>query len=212
VAGYVLKRILILSHPFIPFITEEIYHQLPGVKDGDTIMKGPWPEYVRRWENDELEGKLSRIQQVVNAIRNIRSEMNVPPSKRADVLIRIEDAELGRVLIEYMDYYKGLARIENLTIDAEVKKPAMSASAVLPGAEIFIPLEGLINVDSERKRLSKELANLKNQLEKLSRKLANADYLANAPEDVIERDREKKGDFETRVEKLNQNLEQLMNW
>ncbi len=212
VALYVLKRILIMAHPFIPFITEEAYHQFPGVTDADTIMTGPWPEYIGKLENEELEDKLSRIQLLVTTIRNIRSEMNVPPGKRADVMIRVEDTELGRVLNEYMDYYKGLARIDNIAIGPDVKKPAMSASAVLPGAEVFIPLEGLIDVDSERKRLSKELGNLKNQLEKLSRKLANADFLANAPKDVIERDRSKKSDFENRVEKLNQNLEQLMNW
>jgi valyl-tRNA synthetase len=209
VSGYVLKRILVLMHPFTPFITEEIYHELTGK---ETIMKGPWPESDKSFEDDELENRLGRIQQVVNTIRNIRSEMNVPPGKRADVLIRVEDEDLGRVLKEYIDYYKGLARIENMTIASDIKKPPMSASGVIPGAEIFIPLEGLINVDSERQRLSKELGNLKNQLEKLSRKLANADYLANAPKDVIERDRGKKVDFESRVEKLNQNLEQLMNW
>jgi len=212
VALYVLKRILILLHPFIPFITEEIYHQMPGISDDQTIMTGPWPDYIGHYVNDELEGKLSRIQEVVSTIRNIRSEMNVPPSKRADVLIRIEDEDLGRVLNEYMEYYKGLARINEITISPDVKKPAMSASAVIPGAEVFVPLKGLIDVDSERKRLGKELDNLKNQLEKLSRKLANADYLANAPKDVIDRDRGKKADFESRVEKLNQNLEQLMNW
>ena len=210
IAGYILKRILILLHPFIPFITEEIHSQLIG-GDG-TIMKGPWPEYRAGFEDEELEDKLSSIQLLVNTIRNIRSEMNVPPGKKADVMIRVEDGELGRIFTEYLDYYRGLARIENITISPNVKKPAMSASAVLPGAEVFIPLEGLINVDSERQRLSKELNNLKNQLEKISRKLANADYLANAPGDIIERDRAKKCDFETRVEKLNQNLEQLMNW
>jgi valyl-tRNA synthetase len=209
VVGYIQKRILVLLHPFTPFITEEIYRQLTG---SETIVTGPWPEVEEGFENDELESRLGRIQQVVTTIRNIRAEMNVPPGKRADVLIRIEDEELGKILTEYFDYYQGLARIENITIAAEVKKPAMSASGVIPGAEIFIPLEGLINIDSERQRLSKELDNLKNQLEKLSRKLANADYLANAPKDVIERDRTKKTDFEGRVEKLNQNLEQLMNW
>jgi len=175
-------------------------------------MKEPWPEYIDKLENENLEDKLSRIQLLVTTIRNIRAEMNVPPGKRADVMIRVEDNELGRVFDEYMDYYKGLARIDTITIGPDVKKPAMSASAVLPGAEVFIPLEGLIDVDSERKRLSKELGNLKNQLEKLSRKLANGDFLSNAPKDVIERDRAKKADFENRVEKLNQNLEQLMNW
>ena len=160
----------------------------------------------------ELENRMIRIQNVVNAIRNIRSELNVPPGKRADVFIRIEDEELGSILNEYFDYYKGLARIENATIGKDVKKPLMSASAVLPGAEIFVPLEGLIDIESERNRLTKDLTNFKTQLEKLSRKLANPDFLANAPKDVVDRNRIKKGEFVNRIEKLNKNLEQLMNW
>lgn len=216
VTGYVLKRILLLMHPFIPFVTEEIYLELMALQANgpvsETIVFGPWPDKVGGFENDELEGQLARIQLVVNTIRNIRSEMNVPPGKKADVYIRVHDAELAATLNEYIDYYKGLARIENIVIDAEVKRPPMSAATVLPGAEIFIPLEGLIDIDFERNRLSKELDNLKNQLEKLSRKLANADFLANAPADVVGRDRARKAEFEDRIEKLNANLEQLMSW
>lgn len=211
VTGYVFKRILLLLHPFTPFITEEIYQQFAG--DGQkTIMFGPWPKIEEGFENDELENKLARLQSVVNAIRNIRSEMNVPPGKRANVFIRVEDKELKSILSEYVDFYKGLAKIDELTIGSDVKKPPMSASAVLPGAEIFIPLEGLIDIEFERARLSKELVNLKTQLEKLSKKLGNPDYLANAPEDVINRDRSKRTEFEERVEKINTNLEQLLNW
>jgi len=216
VTGYVLKRILLLMHPFIPFVTEEIYLELMTLQANgpapETIVFGPWPDKVGGFENDELEGQLARIQLVVNTIRNIRSEMNVPPGKKADVYIRVHDGDLARTLNEYIDYYKDLARIENIVIDAEVKRPPMSAATVLPGAEIFIPLEGLIDIEFERNRLSKELSNLKTQLEKLSRKLANADFLANAPADVVARDRAKKAEFEDRIEKINANLEQLMNW
>ena len=216
ITGYVLKRILLLMHPFIPFVTEEIYLELMALQANgpapETIVFGPWPDKVGGFENDELEGQLARIQLVVNTIRNIRSEMNVPPGKKADVYIRVHDADLAATLNEYIDYYKGLARIENIVIDAGVKRPPMSAATVLPGAEIFIPLEGLIDIDFERNRLSKELANLKTQLEKLSRKLANADFLANAPADVVIRDRARKAEFEDRIEKINANLEQLMNW
>ncbi len=212
VAGYVLKRILLLLHPFVPFITEEIYNQLVGKNGDTTISFGPWPQAEKGFANDELENRLSRIQTVVNSIRNIRSELNVPPGKKADVHIRIDDNELGNTLNQYFDYYKGLAKIDKAVISSDVKKPSMSASAVISGAEIFIPLEGLIDIDAERTRLTRELDNLKNQLEKISRKLANPDFLANAPEDVVKRDKGKKVDFENQVEKLNKNLEQLMNW
>ncbi len=212
VSAFVLKRILLLLHPFVPFVTEEIYQQLTGSNGYNTLTFGPWPESTGKFENEELENKLARIQTLVNTIRNVRAEMNVPPGKRADVSIRITDAELGQILEEYFDYYRDLARINNSNIGADVRKPPMSASAVLPGAEIYIPLEGLINIDAERQRLGKELDNLKNQLEKLSRKLANPDFLSHAPIDVVERHKAKKHDFEDRVEKLNKNLEQLMSW
>ncbi|MFH1700163.1 MAG: valine--tRNA ligase [Candidatus Zixiibacteriota bacterium] len=211
VAGYVLKRILLLMHPFIPFMTEEIYSRLNN-NDNGTILFGPWPKQDGLFDDEDLESRLSRIQQVVNAIRNIRSEMNVPPGKKAEVHIRIEDESLGKILTEYFDYYKGLAKIEKVSIGNNIKKPPLSASAVLPGAEIFIPLEGLIDIDFERNRLQKELGALQNQLEKLSRKLANPDFLANAPGDVVEKDKNKKSDYEARVEKLNENLEQLLSW
>ncbi len=88
----------------------------------------------------------------------------------------------------------------------------MAASAVIGGAEIFVPLEGLIDFETERKRLEKELGNLKVQLEKTSRKLANADFLANAPDEVVQREKTKKEDFTKRIEKINKNLEQIMGW
>lgn len=214
VSGYVLKRILILMHPFVPFITEEIFSQLTAGACG-SITTAPWPRTAEAgtgYEDSELEDRLGRLQEVVSRIRVIRSDMNIPPGKKADVFIRVEDETLSGILSEYFDYFKGLARIEKAVIGSDVKKPPMSASAIVPGAEIFIPLEGLIDIDSERKRLTKDLDNLKYQLEKLSRKLANPDYLANAPADVVGKDRTKKADFEKRVEKINLNLEQLLNW
>jgi len=211
VAAHVLKRILLLLHPFVPFITSEVFALLYR-DDGAAIHLGPWPKADGSFENEELEHRLGRIQQVVNAIRNLRSEMNIPPSKKADVYLRVDDAELETILAGHFDNYRDLAKIGHFTIGRTVKKPPMSASAVLPGAEIFIPLEGLIDIEAERSRLQKDLTTLKDNLEKLSRKLANPDFLANAPKEIIDKDRTRKADYEARVEKLNQNLEQLLNW
>jgi valyl-tRNA synthetase len=138
--------------------------------------------------------------------------MNVPPGKRADIFVRTKDKEIARLLNDYQEYFRSLAKIEKMTIGEKIKKPPLSASAVISGGEIFIPLEGLIDVEAERKRLEKELGGLKDQLEKLSKKLANADFLKNAPEEVVEREKARRADFEERVEKLNSNLEQLMGW
>jgi len=163
------------------------------------LLLGPWPEETAKFKDDALEASFESIQSVVNAVRSIRAEMNVPPGKRSDLHVRITD-------------FRSLAKINKLYIGEDIKKPGLSASGIISGAEIFVPLEGLINIDSEKTRLEKELANLKTQLEKLSKKLANSDFLKNAPSDVVEKEKTKRIDIEERVEKLNTNLEQLMGW
>ncbi|MFH2036679.1 MAG: valine--tRNA ligase [Candidatus Zixiibacteriota bacterium] len=214
VAFYVLDQILKLLHPFVPFVTEEINSHLKELfpEKEETLSFGPWPKETNKYADNQLEASFESIQKVVNAVRSIRAEMNVPPGKRADLHVRISDKELGDLLDKYQGYFKSLAKIDNLIIGEKIKKPGLAASGIISGAELFIPLKGLINVDAEKTRLEKELTNLKDQLEKMSKKLANADFLKNAPKDVIERDKGKKKDIEERVEKLNANLEQLLGW
>ncbi len=214
VAVYTLDKILKLLQPFIPFVTEEINSDLRQhfPSNPETLFYGPWPQELARYKDDSLENSLESIQAVVNAVRSVRAEMNIPPGKRSDLFIRVADAKLADVLKSYQDYFRSLAKIEKLHIGANIKKPGLSASAVISGAEIFIPLEGLIDIESEKSRLEKELKNLKGHLENLSKKLANADFLKNAPDDVVEKERLRKADIEDRVEKLNTNLEQLMGW
>ncbi len=214
VAIHVLDKILKLLHPFVPFVTEEINSNLRQYfpEKENTLEFGPWPKESSRYLDDKLEASLESIQTVVNAVRSVRSEMNVPPGKKADLHVRVKDKELAKLLEDYQVYFRSLAKIEKLVIGEKIKKPRLSASAVISGAEIFIPLEGLINVESEKTRLEKDLSGLKDQLERLSKKLANADFLKNAPEDVVERERARKSDIEEKVEKLNSNLEQLMGW
>jgi valyl-tRNA synthetase len=214
VATYVLDKIIKLLHPYVPFVTEEIYLQLTAGVNGaaETITFGPWPKADPSLFDAELEADLRQIQEVVMAVRSIRSELNVPPGKKADLYVHVNDPALGELLRNHVGYFRSLARVENLVCGADVKKPPMSASAVLSGAEIFVPLAGLIDLDLERSRLQKELNNLRDALEKLSRKLANPDFLANAPEDVVSKERAKKEDYESRIQKLNRNLEQIMGW
>ena len=214
VAFYVLDKIIRLLHPFIPFVTEEINTRLREIfpDKEETLTFGPWPDATAKYKNEALETSFESIQSVVNAVRSIRAEMNVPPGKRSDLYVRITNKEMGNLLETYQEYFRSLAKIEKLYIGENIKKPRLSASGIISGAEIFVPLEGLIDIDSEKNRLEKELSNLKNQLEKLSKKLANSDFLKNAPADVVDKEKGKKVDIEERVEKLNTNLEQLMGW
>jgi valyl-tRNA synthetase len=214
VAYYVLDKILRMLHPFIPFATEKIYHKVTEHL-GDraaTITLGPWPDETKDFFDESLEKSFESIQTVVNAVRSLRAEMNVPPGKKSDLYVRITKAEIGQLLEKYQTYFRSLAKINALHVGEDIKKPGLSASAVISGAEIFVPLEGLIDVEAEKARLEKELTNLKNQLDRISKKLANQDFLKNAPGEIVEKEKSKKADIEDRVEKLNSNLEQLIGW
>jgi valyl-tRNA synthetase len=214
VATYVLNQILRLLHPFVPFVTERIYLDLQNQsEDSDASLTfGPWPETEQKFRDDELEQRLEQIQAVVSTVRSIRAELNVNPGKKSDLYVRVKEASFGRLLQDHIEYFRSLAKVENLYTGVDIKKPPLAASTVISGAEVFVPLAGLIDVDVEKKRLEKELVSLKVHLEKTSKKLANADFQANAPKEVIERERHKKQDFQERIEKLNKNLEQILGW
>jgi valyl-tRNA synthetase len=214
VATYALGEILKLMHPYVPFVTEEIYHLLHGEQSNGnrTLSFGPWPVIDASRKDDALEESLKQIQEVVTAVRSIRAELNVPPGKKSDLYIRVGNESFGTLLRNHYEYFRSLARVEELHCGVDVKKPPVSASAVISGAEIFVPLAGLIDIEVERNRLQKNLNELTGQLDKVSRKLANADFLANAPSDVIERERAKKRDYQERIERLNRNLEQILDW
>ncbi|HUV31853.1 MAG TPA: valine--tRNA ligase [Acidobacteriota bacterium] len=215
VATYVLHRILRLMHPFTPFVTEEIARQLSGDAEtgrSATICFGPWPTTKGEHVDNSLEDSLKQIQEVVTAVRSVRAELNVPPGRKSDLYIRVSHESFGRLLQNHIEYFRSLARVKDLHCSVDVKKPPLSASAVISGAEIFVPLEGLIDIEVEKARLQKNLDSLKAQLEKISKKLANADFLDNAPKEVVERERAKKEDYQERIERLNKNLEQIMGW
>ena len=213
VTGYVLNNILLLLHPFAPFITEEIWHLLHHLDPNDrTIMLEKFPDYNDKLIDLELEEMMGKLQRVVYAIRNIRAEMNVPPSKRAEVHLKISDPKLLETLQNNEGYLINLGKIERLVLGVDTKKPPLSASGVIPSVEIFIPLAGLIDIDLERQRLNKELENLTGLLEKTRKKLANHEFINNAPREVVEQQEAKKHEYEEMVEKINVNLEQLMGW
>jgi valyl-tRNA synthetase len=214
VATYVLTNILKLLHPLMPFVTERIYLDLleQDYSSERTLSFGPWPRTQGDHIDDALEQSLEQIQNVVTAVRAVRAELNVPPGKKSDLYIRVNGEEFGTLLENHIDYFRSLIRVKNLHAGVDVKKPPLSASTVISGAEIYVPLEGLIDIEVEKARLEKELKNLGVQLEKTSKKLANADFRANAPGDVIEREELKKEDYQERIERLNKNLEQIIGW
>lgn len=215
VVSFVLNRILLLLHPYMPFVTEEIWqslHAADGAQDGKTIIVAEYPECDEARIDPELEAGMEKIQAVVNGIRTVRAEMNVPPSKRADVYVRVDSLDLSEALKTHESYITELGRISEFYVGSDIKKPRLSGSTVIKDAEIFIPLEGLIDVDKERARLKKDLLQVQGQLDKIGRKLGNPEFLAKAAPEVVEREKQKKNDFENMADKINANLEQLMGW
>jgi valyl-tRNA synthetase len=212
ISGYVLVQILRLLYPFMPYLTEEIYHNLSNIDQDEFLNSLGWPEPPLKYIDDELEKDFELIQTVIGAIRNIRAEMDVPPGKRADVMIKTSDEYAAGILQGQKTQLITLGKIENLTISHDVKKPPLSASAVIPAGEIYIPLEGLIDLESERARLEKELQKQRQYLERIKKKLANTDFLDRAPSEVIDAEKEKQELAEKSIGRLNKNLESLAGW
>ncbi len=212
VSGFVLIQIMRLLHPFMPFVTEEIYHLYPKVRESEFLNDLGWPKPAIKFINDKLEKDFGLVQNVISAIRTIRSEMDVPPGKKADVLIKTSDKKAAEILKELEVQIINLGRVNELTIGEDLKKPPLSASGVISIGEIYIPLEGLIDLESEKIRLEKDLAKQKSFLERIKKKLANKDFLDRAPEDIIETEKEKRDRAEDSITKLNKNLEMLSGW
>lgn len=208
IALHVLDNILRLLHPFMPFITEEIWHALPGRQnDDESIMKASYPVEEKKWRDKQAEHEMALLQQVIGAVRNIRGEMNVPPAKEAELIVNSNnDEKLGTLKKNSISIQK-LARIS--TIDYNAPRPALAASAVAQGMELFLPLADLIDVDVERARLQKEIGRLEKQLEVLDKKLTNENFVSRAPEDVIKKERQKKADWQNNLEKLKKSFDNL---
>lgn len=193
-----------LIHPFMPFISEEIWQLLDERKDGESISTSEFPKQNLELIDENAENEMKFTQDVITAIRNIRGEMNVPPSRPISVHLKTES------LTEIqLDYIKSIARVEELVIDINLQKPKASASAVVRGCDIFIPLEGMIDLNVERERTEKEIKRLEGMLLGVSKKLANERFINNAPADVVEKEKAKLANWESSLEKFKTILSDL---
>ncbi|MBI5710126.1 MAG: valine--tRNA ligase [Candidatus Eisenbacteria bacterium] len=206
VAWKVLDGILRLLHPFLPFVTEEIWQAIPH--DGETLALAAWPRAKKGWFDVEAERQVDFLQELVVAVRNLRAENKVAPGRTVAVVVRGADAQLD--LVERLaDQLRPLARIESLTLARDGSRPRVAASAVVQGAEVFLPLEGLVDLDAERERLVREADRLLSDLEGTRKKLRNQDFLTRARPDVVERERQRLARLEETLEKLKRAQESL---
>jgi valyl-tRNA synthetase len=201
-AARVLEQILVLLHPVMPFVTEEIYQKLPQTKT--TIMKAVFPPYQEERLDPEAEDQMDLIMAVVNGIRNIRGEMNVPPATQVEVVCLCEKESDEALLAAHRGMVSGLARLSGLQIArvGQVEKPRVAAGTLARSVEVFLLLKDILDFDSESKRIQKEISKLEKELSNTQKKLSNEDYLQKAPAEVIEKEREKAGRLGEKMEKL----------
>jgi valyl-tRNA synthetase len=203
---HVFETILRLMHPFIPFLTEELWQQLP--QTGETIVKASYPEPTEKWVSQEAEQKMAFVMQVVTSIRNIRNAFKIPNTARITVSIKAS-TNYQKLLSDSSLYIKNLSGISEMIISEDIQRPDRSATTVLEDVDIYVPLEGLINIDVERTRLARDLRKIQEDLARLEEKLARIDFLEKAPEEVIEKEQMKHRGLKEREEKLVVALESL---
>ncbi|MEI7215801.1 valine--tRNA ligase [Pectobacterium carotovorum] len=189
----VLEALLRLAHPIIPFITETIWLRVKALKgiSADTIMLQPFPEFDAAQEDTLALNDLEWIKQAIIAVRNIRAEMNIAPGKPLEVLLRDVTAEAQRRVEENRSFIQTLARLESITLLPAGDKGPVSVTKLIEGAELLIPMAGLIDKAAELDRLAKEVAKIEAEIERIESKLSNEGFVARAPEAVVAKEREK---------------------
>ncbi|MBI5560448.1 MAG: valine--tRNA ligase [Deltaproteobacteria bacterium] len=181
----VIKDTLKLLHPFMPFITEEIYSYLPGVAAGimEAGLPGPAGGYPEDADGMEV------VMEVIRAVRNIRTEMNIPPGAALDCTAFTKNASLTGILREEEANIKNLARLRELRVSGAGERPKQAAFAVTRGIEVFVPLKGHVDIEKETLRITRELEKLSSEISDVDKKLGNRDFTANAPSAIVEKER-----------------------
>ena len=201
----VLEKSLRILHPIMPFITEEIWQNLPH--QGKSIMTSTWPHVQKQFIDKKLDSQMQKIISCITAIRNIRSVWQIKPSKKIKAHFCVSKKALADLFKAHTSYIKDLAGIELLEIGQKIKRPRSSVVTVLPDIEIFVPLEGIIDVQKEAKRLDEKRQELENILRNTEKKLKNKQFLSKAPKEIVTREKENKKQFKESLKKLKDNLE-----
>ncbi|MBC7252326.1 MAG: class I tRNA ligase family protein, partial [Anaerolineae bacterium] len=205
---YVLERAMRLLHPFMPFVTEAIWQNLPH--EGESIMVAPWPEVEEQWLDEEAEAAAELLMEIVRAIRNARAEFGVQPKQRiAAVMAAGKHYDL---LHEQREVLLSLARLDEqkLQIAAQLTDvPTQALTLVVGGVTIYLPLAGMIDVEAEKARIASEMEQLTKLIADSQILLTNQDFLSKAPEHVIQKERDKAASYREKWEKLRDRLESL---
>jgi valyl-tRNA synthetase len=210
VLAQVLDVSLRLLHPFMPFITEEIWRELPG--NQGSIMVSEFPRVREEERQPEAEAGMELIMGVIGAVRNLRSEMNVPAGRKVDVVLHSPNAGARQLLDENRIYVESLARTGTITLQEKGEKPKGAATAIVGDVEVFLPLKGILNLEDEEKRIQKELTKVLEELARTDLKLHNRDFLQKARPEAVEKEKEKVRVLSEKEAKLKESLTRVKTW
>jgi valyl-tRNA synthetase len=207
VLAYVLEKTQCLIHPFMPFISEEIWQHLPH--RGETITLAEWPQFNEQFVANDAVREMNLLMDAIRAVRNIRAEMNVPMSRKIELLLKPDDEAVQAILLRNETFIRRFCNTESLAIEMSLTSPEKAMTAVISGAELFLPLAGLIDISQEVARLEKELQTLRDEIERVAKKMANPGFVAKAPAKVIEEEIAKQADYQDKYNKVQARLEEL---
>ena len=205
------EKAMQLLHPFMPFITEELWHRLRPREEGEACIVSGWPVAEEAEKSADAARTFGLVQDFIGGIRSVKNDYNVPPGREVTAVLNVpEGAEnLAEALRAHTAYFHKLARARDVQIGAGQAKPRASAAVVVGASEVFVPLAGMIDLGVERERLTKEIAQKEGFLAAVERKLGNESFTARAPADVVEKERQKAADARAEIERLRANLADL---
>ncbi|WP_044892912.1 valine--tRNA ligase [Bacillus alveayuensis] len=207
VLAYVLDQTMRLLHPFMPFITEEIWQSLPH--KGESITIAAWPKARPEFTFADASNEMKLLVEVIRSVRNIRAEVNTPLSKPIEIQIKAHHDDIKDQFIRNKEYLQRFCNPSELVIDTNLQAPEKAMTAVVSGAELFLPLEGLINIEEEIKRLEKELDKWNKEVERVQKKLSNEGFLKKAPQKVVDEERKKEKDYLEKRDAVLKRIEEL---
>ncbi|RKH05601.1 valine--tRNA ligase [Corallococcus carmarthensis] len=204
-----LDRILRLMHPFMPFITEEIWQKLPMSRPTESICIAAYPQLETAWVDAAAESEMAPVIAAIEGVRTLRGESNLPPSAKVKAVVQSPDATTRELLERWRAYLMPLAGLSEVVVGPPGAKPPQAAAFVSGNLEIYVPLAGLVDLDAERDRLKKEIARSEQELASLQRKLDNPNFVARAPPDVVEKDKARVAELQERSVKLQDHLQRI---
>ncbi|HDR7780214.1 TPA: valine--tRNA ligase [Bacillus wiedmannii] len=207
ILAYVLDQTMRLLHPFMPFVTEKIWQHLPH--EGESITVAAWPTVREDLQDTEAAAEMHLLVDIIRSVRNIRAEVNTPMSKKVQMQIKAKDEAVLAQLTKNSSYIERFCNPSELIIQTDLQAPEKAMTAIVSGAELFLPLADLINLDEERARLEKEFEKFDKEVERVQKKLSNQGFVAKAPAAVIDGERAKEQDYLEKREAVRQRLADL---